>query len=127
MSGTMLDFVNCQGEIDVTDHPFSGNLFTWCNHREEDPLSRKLDRVLVPVLGNPLQVLFAKLKRLKEPLKKFNKEKFGGISNKVLQKRVEYENIQNSLLVSPTDLILQERVVRSELRNLERAEEMFYL
>ncbi|KAK8716925.1 hypothetical protein V6N13_044215 [Hibiscus sabdariffa] len=82
----------------------------------------------VPVLGNPLQVLFAKLKRLKEPLKKFNKEKFGGISNRVLQKRVEYENIQNSLLVSPSiDLILQERVVRNELRNLERAEEMFYL
>ncbi|KAK8702973.1 hypothetical protein V6N13_021307 [Hibiscus sabdariffa] len=191
MSGVMLDFVNGQGEIDVTDHPFSGNLFTWCNHREKGPLSRKLDRVLVnqswlcsfpgfsveflnpdcsdhspsflvlqapiasppkpfnffgfwsehseflsviddswkvPVLGNPLRVLFAKLKRVKEPLKKFSKEKFGGISNRVLQKRVEYENIQNSLLVSPsTDLILQERVVRNELRNLERAEEMFYL
>ncbi|KAL4363298.1 hypothetical protein GQ457_04G010390 [Hibiscus cannabinus] len=43
----MKDFFECQELLDVVDHPFGGSFFTWCNCREENPLSRKLDKVLV--------------------------------------------------------------------------------
>ncbi|GMI83892.1 hypothetical protein HRI_002058500 [Hibiscus trionum] len=135
ISGAMKDFSDCLEDLDVLDHPFQGPMFTWCNMREEQPLARKLDRILVnqlwiskfgdsgveflppgcsdhcpsflvfnvgmvsppkpfkffnfwighpefhyviesswnqTVSGNPLQALFAKLKRLKEPLRMLN-------------------------------------------------------
>ncbi|KAL4334719.1 hypothetical protein GQ457_07G002500 [Hibiscus cannabinus] len=190
VSGALEDFITCQEDVDVTDHPFSGLLFTWCNRREDDPLSRKLDRVLVnqnwfssfpgssvkflgpdcsdhcpsnlvlkdslfypprpfkffgfwvdhprflqvveeswslPVVGNPLQVLFAKLKRFKGPLKQFNRDNSGGISHRVLEKRVELENVQKVLMCEPTaDYVRREKDLRFELGDLERAEEKFY-
>ncbi|KAL4377163.1 hypothetical protein GQ457_02G034160 [Hibiscus cannabinus] len=51
--GAMQEFLDCIEELDVTDHTFSGSLFTWCNFREEEPLSRKLDRFLKLLMTTP--------------------------------------------------------------------------
>ncbi|KAK8675273.1 hypothetical protein V6N13_033342 [Hibiscus sabdariffa] len=149
VTGAMREFKDCQEGLDVIDHPFIGSFFTWCNYRDDDPLSRKLDRVLINqawltgfpcssveflvpdcsdhcpsyvVLRAPLslgsclqveillQVLFTKLKRLKEPLKKLNKEAYGDISNRVFIKQVELANLQKDLMANPTtDSIERER------------------
>ncbi|KAL4302194.1 hypothetical protein GQ457_10G025130 [Hibiscus cannabinus] len=190
ITGAMHDFLSCQADLDVTEHPYLGSFFTWCNRREDDILSRKLDRVLVnqswfcsfpkasvsflgpdcsdhcpshlvlrslthcppkpfkffgfwadhpgflrvvedswslPVSGNPLQALFAKLKRLKGPLRQFNRENFSGISQRVLEMRLELENLQNLLMSKPTvDCVVREKELRRELSVLEKAEEKFY-
>ncbi|KAK8585314.1 hypothetical protein V6N13_076188 [Hibiscus sabdariffa] len=47
ISGAMQNFLNCQADLHVVDHHFSRALFTWCNRREEAPLSWKLDRVFI--------------------------------------------------------------------------------
>ncbi|KAL4304364.1 hypothetical protein GQ457_10G028210 [Hibiscus cannabinus] len=165
-------------------------LYTWCNHREEAPLSRKLDRCLVnqawldafvdatveflppncsdhcpcflrmratsykpprpfkffnfwvehddflkivedswttPIVGNPLQILFGKLKRLKIPLRQFNVEHFGKISSRVSTKQLELAAVQSLMLNNPTAaLIEQERIVAKELEDLSKAEEQFF-
>ncbi|KAK8554512.1 hypothetical protein V6N13_093501 [Hibiscus sabdariffa] len=132
LSGAMQEFLDCQEDLDVFDHAYTGSFFTLCNFREDAPILRKLDRVFVnqqwlqlfpgasveflppdcsdhcsghlilkaplfrppksfkffnfwvehprflkivedswvqPSGGNPLQLLFTKLKRLKGPLK----------------------------------------------------------
>ncbi|KAL4384965.1 hypothetical protein GQ457_15G000650 [Hibiscus cannabinus] len=71
------------------------------------------------VLGNPLQVLFAKLKRLKLPLKRFNKEYFGEISQRVLAKQIELENIQKLLLSNPSgELIAREKELQQKANSV---------
>ncbi|KAL4291256.1 hypothetical protein GQ457_14G001080 [Hibiscus cannabinus] len=47
VTGTIQDFLDCLDELDVLDHAYNGAVFTWYNKREEAPLSRKLDQVLV--------------------------------------------------------------------------------
>ncbi|KAL4379687.1 hypothetical protein GQ457_02G039520 [Hibiscus cannabinus] len=190
ITGAMKEFLNCQEKLDVVDHPFTSSLFTWCNQREGNPLSRKLDRFLVtqswldsfpaatvefllpdcsdhcsccmtlsvPLLkpprpfkifnfwaehpeflniveeswkefvpGNPKQVLFGKLKRLKAPLRKFNREVFGEISKRVVAKQLELENIQKFLLVSPSgEMIAREKQAAMDLKALIMAEESFF-
>ncbi|KAK8603451.1 hypothetical protein V6N13_085637 [Hibiscus sabdariffa] len=56
----------------------------------------------MPPSRTPLQVLFTKLKRLKEPLKKLNNEAYSDISNRVFVKQVELANLQKDLMVDPT-------------------------
>ncbi|KAK8993606.1 hypothetical protein V6N11_007833 [Hibiscus sabdariffa] len=45
--GPIQDFLDCLDEIDVVYHAYSGVVFTWCNKKEEAPLFKKLDRVLI--------------------------------------------------------------------------------
>ncbi|KAK8665564.1 hypothetical protein V6N13_005730 [Hibiscus sabdariffa] len=189
VTGPIQDFLDCLDEIDVVDHAYSGAGFTWCNKREEAPLFRMLDRVLVNhcwlqefpnakveflVLDcsdhcpshvlvevpmrkpprpfkffhfwadhsdfytivenswklateeNPLQVLFTKLKRLKEPLKKLNRESYGGLHSRVLGLQDEFEKVQHMSLSCPNaDLIAREKQISQELNDLLRAEEKF--
>ncbi|KAK8627623.1 hypothetical protein V6N13_135230 [Hibiscus sabdariffa] len=181
VTGAMREFKDCQEGLDVIDHPFIGSFFTWCNYRDDDPLSRKLDRVLInqawltgfpcslveflvpdcsdhcpsyvvlraplvklprlfkffnfwtrhpnflaimeeswklPASGNPLQVLLTKLKRLKKPLKKLNKEAYGDISNRVFIKQVELANQQKDLMANPTtDCIERKKVAARQKAN----------
>ncbi|KAE8702673.1 hypothetical protein F3Y22_tig00110482pilonHSYRG00610 [Hibiscus syriacus] len=51
VSRAMQDLLDCLEGIDVIDHPFVGMIFTWCNMREKIPLPRKLDRVLLRIIG----------------------------------------------------------------------------
>ncbi|KAL4291160.1 hypothetical protein GQ457_14G012080 [Hibiscus cannabinus] len=41
------DIRDCFQSIGLSDHAFSGPLFTWSNHQEDNPLARKLDRDIV--------------------------------------------------------------------------------
>ncbi|KAK8648388.1 hypothetical protein V6N13_129141 [Hibiscus sabdariffa] len=52
--------------------------------------------------GNHLKLLFSKLKRLKEPLRQFNREHFSDVLNRVLVKRVELSNLQQLLMNNPS-------------------------
>ncbi|KAL4340743.1 hypothetical protein GQ457_08G017340 [Hibiscus cannabinus] len=101
-SSEMIDFQDYLAALVLSDHPYYGPLFTWTNKQEGSFLARKLDRLLindhcihalptshskhvdfksivaeswtVACTGNPMQVLFSKLKRLKPRLNSFNKE-----------------------------------------------------
>ncbi|KAK8544934.1 hypothetical protein V6N13_123242 [Hibiscus sabdariffa] len=76
--------------------------------------------------GNPLHILFAKLKRLKPILKKFNKEVFGEISKKVQAKQLELSNVQKLVLATHSaGLIASEKKTAGELIELSKAEEFF--
>ncbi|XP_039071263.1 uncharacterized protein LOC120218382 [Hibiscus syriacus] len=49
-AGTLADMVNfqsCVVDLGLTDHPYTGPLFTWSNKQQATYLARKLDRVLV--------------------------------------------------------------------------------
>ncbi|XP_039038586.1 uncharacterized protein LOC120176170 [Hibiscus syriacus] len=81
-----------------------------------------------PMIGNPAQVFFQKLKRLKCSLKALNKAHFNDISNKVKQKREELLSIQLANLQwgFAGSSIENELQVERELKNLEEAELLFY-
>ncbi|KAL4318418.1 hypothetical protein GQ457_18G016780 [Hibiscus cannabinus] len=77
--------------------------------------------------GNPLQNLFLRLKRLKVPLKNLNKEVFGDISNRARAKQVELEHLQSGLMRNPSAASIENvKIVAAELKNLLRAEELFF-
>ncbi|KAK8696966.1 hypothetical protein V6N13_113133 [Hibiscus sabdariffa] len=81
----------------------------------------------LPVVGNPLKLLFvgtSYLKRLKEVRRKFNKEHFGDVSKRVLAEISKLSNLHKVLMDNPTgDVIAQEKIVAKELGDLLRAEE----
>ncbi|XP_039027474.1 uncharacterized protein LOC120161268 [Hibiscus syriacus] len=79
----------------------------------------------VPVEGNPAQVLFQKLKRLKCPLRYLNKSHFNDISNQVKLKREELMRIQLANL-SAGSIVNDEMQAERELHSLEEAEMLFY-
>ncbi|XP_039025415.1 uncharacterized protein LOC120158687 [Hibiscus syriacus] len=79
----------------------------------------------VPVEGNPAQVLFQKLKRLKCPLRYLNKSHFNDISNQVKLKREELMRIQLANL-SAGSIVNDEIQAERELHSLEEAEMLFY-
>ncbi|KAK8631293.1 hypothetical protein V6N13_080047 [Hibiscus sabdariffa] len=58
---------------------------------------------------------------------KFNKENFSGISQGVLEIKIELGNVQNLMMSEPTlDCVRREKELRYELSVLEKAEENFY-
>ncbi|KAK8604487.1 hypothetical protein V6N13_099429 [Hibiscus sabdariffa] len=68
----------------------------------------------------------AKLKRLKEPLKKLNRESYGGLSDRVTGLMKDLEEIQLSSLPCPTaDSITRKKYVAKELSDMVRVEEIF--
>ncbi|XP_039020242.1 uncharacterized protein LOC120152010 [Hibiscus syriacus] len=79
----------------------------------------------VPVEGNPAQVLFQKLKRLKCPLRYLNKSHFNDISNQVKLKREELMCIQ-LVNLSVGSIVNDEMQAERELHSLEEAEMLFY-
>ncbi|KAK8586403.1 hypothetical protein V6N13_009996 [Hibiscus sabdariffa] len=84
------------------------------------------DSWVQPAGGNPLQLLFTKLKRLKGPLKQFNKGVFGDISARVQAHQVELDNLQKKLLLNPNaNNLMREMIVAKELHDHYRVEEQF--
>ncbi|XVE66266.1 hypothetical protein DITRI_Ditri08aG0066900 [Diplodiscus trichospermus] len=83
----MQDFIDYKTQIVVFDHAAVGILFIWSNKFQEGFLAKKLDHL--PSEGNPMKILYSKLKRLKIELKKLNKAHFSDISSRINQKREE--------------------------------------
>ncbi|XVE67085.1 hypothetical protein DITRI_Ditri08aG0131600 [Diplodiscus trichospermus] len=54
-------------------------------------------------MGNPIEILHRKLKRLKPMLREFNRKYFAELSNKVQEKRKELEFVQVINLNSKTN------------------------
>ncbi|XVF77677.1 hypothetical protein PTKIN_Ptkin14bG0066400 [Pterospermum kingtungense] len=81
-----------------------------------------------PAHGNPMHVLFVKLKRLKPQLKSFNKMHFSDISRRVKGKKMQLEEVQERILeFLPCDEDLEkEKKLFSELMALRRDEESFF-
>ena len=72
--------------------------------------------------------LYDKLKRLKVDLRNFNQTQFGGLTNKVAEKRKELADIQVNLLSEngSQNLIESEKTLNLELNDLLLAEESFF-
>ncbi|XP_039016262.1 uncharacterized protein LOC120146839 [Hibiscus syriacus] len=77
------------------------------------------------VHGNPMTILFSKLKRLKVSLKSFNKENFSNILDRVKLKRLELEQQQIRTLKGE-DSIVKEIGLQADLNSLEEAEAYFF-
>ncbi|XP_039050206.1 uncharacterized protein LOC120191302 [Hibiscus syriacus] len=71
--------------------------------------------------GDPMMILFSKLKRLKQSLKRFNKDNFSSISDRVKAKRIELEK-QQLLSLKGEDAIEKELAIHDELKILKEAE-----
>ncbi|XP_039009388.1 uncharacterized protein LOC120137798 [Hibiscus syriacus] len=76
------------------------------------------------IQGNPMQVLFYKLKRLKGCLKRLNIDCYSDISTRVKQKKSELELQQLSTLRGD-DALAKELTLQNELKSLKEAELMF--
>ncbi|KAK8610292.1 hypothetical protein V6N13_081454 [Hibiscus sabdariffa] len=85
-----------------------------------------VNKPLRPVEGNLLQVLFAKLKRLKEPLKQLNRERYGGLFSRICGLYEYLGEVQHAILLNPTaGDMAREKHISLELTQLLRAEEKF--
>ena len=74
-----------------------------------------------------MYVLHYKFKRLKAELKVFNQTHFGGILTKVADKRKDLALVQEKVLGSPIEELIQlEKTLSLELYDLMLAEECFY-
>ncbi|KAE8683874.1 hypothetical protein F3Y22_tig00111166pilonHSYRG00224 [Hibiscus syriacus] len=80
----------------------------------------------LPVTGNPTQVLFLKLKRLKYYLKHLNKAHLSDISGQVQKKRDELRAVQLTNLDTAGSIVSDELKIENELRALEKMELIFY-
>ncbi|XVE57714.1 hypothetical protein DITRI_Ditri04bG0111500 [Diplodiscus trichospermus] len=98
----------------------------WTKHADFQKVVKDLWEL--PAKGSPMKVLYAKMKRLKLELKKFNKSHFGDISSKVSQKRSEPIQVQKQLLnTAPNaDLIEKEQFLSAELHDLVAEEESLF-
>ncbi|XP_039012427.1 uncharacterized protein LOC120141701 isoform X1 [Hibiscus syriacus] len=78
-------------------------------------------------LGDPMQALFYKLKRLKPILKALNKRCYSDVSKKVADKREQLEKQQIVILTGGNSSDMEnERKLGQELNELEKAERLFY-
>ncbi|KAE8719033.1 putative FKBP-type peptidyl-prolyl cis-trans isomerase 1 [Hibiscus syriacus] len=77
-----------------------------------------------PTLGNLMQILLTKLKRLKVCLTRFNKENYSNLSDRVKLKRIELEH-QQLLTLKGQENIEKELLLQEELYTLENAETAF--
>ncbi|CDY55712.1 BnaC04g37610D [Brassica napus] len=55
LTSDMVELRDCLTQMGIYDLRFQGSLFTWSNHRPEDPITKKLDRLLI---SNPVLTLF---------------------------------------------------------------------
>ncbi|KAE8671854.1 hypothetical protein F3Y22_tig00111881pilonHSYRG00029 [Hibiscus syriacus] len=74
--------------------------------------------------GNPMKILFLKLKHLKSSLKTLNKSSYSNISSRVKQKRIDLEQ-QQLLSLKGEDTIDKELQIQQDLLALEEAELLF--
>lgn len=77
-----------------------------------------------PILGNPQFILFQKLKSLRNSLKRWNKDYFGNVEQKIHQKEDSILALQIDMDSNPLDgnyTLLKD--AKSALHNLLQAEE----
>ncbi|XP_039031355.1 uncharacterized protein LOC120166027 [Hibiscus syriacus] len=151
LTSEMQDFQDLAYDLELQDHPYFGPTFTWSNKQHLSFLARKLDKVMINsswvssfqqsfveflapgisdhlnqswtqfAQGNPMQIIFTKLKRLKDCLRRFNKENYGNLSDRVKIKRSELDQ-QQLLTLKGEKAIEKELLLQKELKNLEDAE-----
>ncbi|XP_039039864.1 uncharacterized protein LOC120177954 [Hibiscus syriacus] len=106
-----------------TNHPKPFKFFNfWANH--QNFLTGVQKSWQQATHGNPMHILFHKLKRLKPCLQYLNKDFYIDISARVKLKKAELENIQISTLsgISPIE---KELNVQKEMFSIEEAENLF--
>ncbi|XP_039038759.1 uncharacterized protein LOC120176401 [Hibiscus syriacus] len=146
-SPDMSDFQEFTHELNLLDHLYFGPKFSWRNKQHDLFLAKKLDRILINptwdsffqhsfveflapgvsehnAQGNPMMILFSKLKRLKVCLKKFNKDNFNNLSDRVKLKIIVLEN-QQLLTLKGEDTIVKELEIQEHMKTLEEAESLF--
>lgn len=124
VSDHCLGLVKLCKEVFSPPKPFKFFNF-WVRHSEFLDLVKQSWEV--PCDGSPMKVLFDKLKRLKFPLRLFNKRYFGNISARVDQKRKELAEAQKKVMNSATsELVEAMRNLSAEFTDLLAAEEAFY-
>ncbi|XP_039011852.1 uncharacterized protein LOC120140934 [Hibiscus syriacus] len=146
----MKDFQDFTQDLALTDHPFFGPNIMWSNKQQDFYLARKFDRIMINpswasafqnsfveflapgvsdhsmswfhnIPGNPMTVLFLKLKRLKVCLKGFNKDNYSNLSDRVKLMRLELKN-QQLLTLKGEEAIEKELGLQVQLKTLEDTE-----
>ncbi|XP_074278283.1 uncharacterized protein LOC141601875 [Silene latifolia] len=133
----MEEFRDCLQYCALSDHPYTGGLFTWHNKQELSPKWAKLDRLLVnpgcqliadqwslPSTGSKIFGLFSKLKRLRSHLSAIPKNEFSGITQRVIVAKEALTNCQTLLQSSPLDSLLlgQEKQLSNTYMKMKHAE-----
>ncbi|XP_039006586.1 uncharacterized protein LOC120134181 [Hibiscus syriacus] len=77
------------------------------------------------VQGNPMMVLFTKLRRLKDCLIRFKQENYSNLLDRVKLKRMELEN-QQLLTLKGEEAIEKELAIHKQLKTLEEVESLFF-
>ncbi|OMO60226.1 reverse transcriptase [Corchorus capsularis] len=97
----------------------------WTKHDDFLPLVNRVWQE--PVFGNPMSRLFNKLKNLKPHLTNFNREHFGNLPQKVVEKKAEIVVLQRNLLTSPdTNLVQRHKAAVNDFHELQKAVESYY-
>ncbi|KAK8659264.1 hypothetical protein V6N13_029471 [Hibiscus sabdariffa] len=114
----------------------SPNKFNTLSYVEMDhvvsPRKKRLAAAGVGDLLNQLKpkgkgVVNGLIRKEKAPLRKFNCEVFGGISQRVVVKQLELKNVQKLLLANPyVEMIAREKQVAMDLKALIMAEESYF-
>ncbi|XVE49479.1 hypothetical protein DITRI_Ditri01bG0085600 [Diplodiscus trichospermus] len=115
-------FIQLKPEVRSVPKPFRFFNF-WTKH--EGFLKIVENRWDECVMGNHMNVLHIKLKRLKRVLKDFNMEMFGSLLCLVSKKKKELAAVQDSVLKDPqnNDLVILESKLSKELQNLLEADQ----
>ncbi|XP_058180059.1 uncharacterized protein LOC131298595 [Rhododendron vialii] len=133
------EFNECLTDLSQDDLPSKGFWFTWTNKRSGsgDNKSRidrhpEFEHILSSswtnlVVGRPMFVLAAKLKRLKGVLKHLNLRCYSNISTRVMEARDQMIAIQQLFFATPFDvaLCIQDKELVCTYINLRNAEESF--
>lgn len=68
-----------------------------------------------PVQGSPMLRLHIKLKNLKPLLREFNHKHYGGLSEKVKEKKEKVAHLQQAILSNPTAALISEHKAAKEV------------
>ncbi|GAA0150088.1 hypothetical protein LIER_37059 [Lithospermum erythrorhizon] len=122
----MDDFNDSVKQLELMEHPYQGNNFTWCRNWKKNGKLRRLDKILCNEKW--LEVLQTKLKRVKEKLEVLNKESYSNISCKVVEASRELETVQAKVYGGDLDpnLLLQMKMLEGNCMRLFEAEKFFY-
>ncbi|KAG7543172.1 hypothetical protein ISN45_Aa07g030980 [Arabidopsis thaliana x Arabidopsis arenosa] len=138
----MAELNSCLENNELFDLPSRGAFFTWSNERKEDPVIRKLDRVVVneqwsACFPDSLAIFdppgdsdhspSLKMKNIKIACRQLNREGFGNIQQRTKESLAHLEDIQASLLSSPSQRLFREEfVARQKWNFFAKAQEIFY-
>ncbi|GAA0156653.1 hypothetical protein LIER_14096 [Lithospermum erythrorhizon] len=130
------EFNDCVGDVGLVEHPHTGSQFTWSRNWNEGGVVRVLDRVLcnlqwldefkqyivdIPVPCDSDNCLLnievshnLRLNELRIRLKRLSAESFSNISIRVVEKRIQLEEVNGRLLARNLDSELQVKAANVE-------------